>query len=501
MASAGKVSGVAGEVGEYLAMRCISWIAVSSKPQAEKESLKEQRASNQAVIDRLGGSTIAVLEVPGQSRYIVSFDVACDAIPAYNQLRDILDAKSADLLVCRDLSRLGRTTALIMQVISYCHRAGIAVYSLDAPPTSLDASKQAADEDALMMLAVEGALSQVEIIKLRQRNAVGMAGRTAAGRFYAKVPYGYRKVFSENGTGSYRVDEDAATVIRLIFSLHLKDKLGMTVIANRLNDMGYTSPTDIPWSGIAVTSIIDRAARYAGWAEANVRGNREYIAAPGNWEPIISQAEADEAISRRQSRAKRKRATKYLYRFSGCTYCSHCGSAMRARGVTSQATGEPILSYYCGNQNCQHRNGIPEARILEYLIAILRPLSTDDIPPAITTQAELEQARSELASLVEERGQLLSAYTRFEIITEDELGVGMDENSRRQSAMRKQINRLEVRAAEEIDVVARIERFRSVVTTGVDILKSDDIAAVNAWVRCHIRIHARDHGVEKIEYL
>ncbi len=482
-------------------MRCISWIAVSSKPQAEKESLKEQQASNQEVIDSLGGSTIAVLEVPGQSRNIVSFDVACKTTPAYNQLRAIIEVKSADLLVCRDLSRLGRTTALVMQVISYCHRAGIAIYSRVALPASLVAAEQAKDEGGIIMLALEGALSQVEVIKLRQRNTVGMAGRTMAGRFYAKVPYGYRKAFSENGTESYRVDEDAATVIRLIFSLYLKDKLGMTVIANRLNDMGYTSPTDIPWSGVAFTSIIDRAARYAGWAEANVRGSRQYTAAPGNWKPIISQEVADEAVSRRQNRAKQKRATKYLYRFSGCTYCSHCGSAMRSRGVTSRATGEPILSYYCGDQSCQHRNGIPEARILDSLLATLSGLSVEDIPPPITTQAELEQARSELASLVEERVQLLSAYTRFETITEDALGVGMDENSRRQSAMRKQITRLEVRAAGEIDLVARMERFRSVVTTGVDILKSDDIATANTWVGCRIRIYVLDHVVEKIEYI
>jgi len=60
---------------------------------------------------------------------------------------------------------------------------------------------------------------------------------------------------------------------------------------------------------------------------------------------------------------------------------------------------------------------------------------------------------------------------------------------------------LENQVAEETEVVAKLERFTSIVTAGLDVLKSDDIATVNAWVRSHIRIYVLGHVVEKIEYI
>jgi len=262
-------------------MRCISWVAVSSKAQVEKESPIEQRESNRLMIEALGGVEVAILEVPGQSREIISFEDACKRIEAYAQLRAMMDARSADLIVFRDMSRLGRTAALVNQVVSYCHEAGIAVYSRSAPPNSLIASEQAKSEGAIIMLSLEGALSQVEMMRLRERNIMGMAGRVKSGKFYNNIPYGYRKVHEPDGSETYAIVEPQAKTIRLIFRLYLEDDLGYLRIADYLNGLGIISPSGVSWTVKGTIKILGKALRYAGWAEGNKTGNRVYTDSAG----------------------------------------------------------------------------------------------------------------------------------------------------------------------------------------------------------------------------
>mgnify|MGYP001016390135 FL=1 len=92
--------------------RAISWVAVSSKPQFEKESPDEQRKENRVAADRIGAEIVAVLEVPGQSREYMEYTEAEANIGAYRQLREMLKAGAVDLLIARDMSRLGRRSAL-----------------------------------------------------------------------------------------------------------------------------------------------------------------------------------------------------------------------------------------------------------------------------------------------------------------------------------------------------------------------------------------------------
>lgn len=486
-------------------MRCLSWVAVSSKPQTEKESPTEQREENQKIIDALGGQTVAVLEVPGESREIIGFEDACQRIDAYAQLRAHIDAKDADLIVCRDLSRLGRTTALITQVVSYCHRAGIAIYSRAAPPSSLDAAEQAASEGATLMLALEGALSQTEMIKLRRRHEYGMTGRVKKGRFYARIPYGYVKIFDNQGNDTYAIDEAQAAVVRLIFSLYLERGMGTLRIASELNRQGHASPSGGEWHYSGIQGIIGRVQRYAGWAEGNVRGARQYIKAPGAWEPIITQEIADAVQRERKHReTARRNSTTFQYRFAKALYCSECGKRMWAGGET-RPDGSEYLNYYCGNRRCHKRNGIDERRVLEIVESDIASIDIDEmaLPPPPTDDSDklIALAEAELASLDTERARLLSAYTRLAAITEDDLTRGMDEIAQRQQAIERRIDELHERKRHNADQVGRMARLQTVVNIGLSILHSDDIPLVNAWIRRHLRIYIQDNEVERIDYL
>lgn len=123
----------------------ISWRAVSSRPQAETESLSEQHRLNLKTIDDNRGFLYAELEVPGISRTLDSFEEARELIPAYEQLWQIISTKPREqllILVARDRSRLGRTVALIESVARACNMAGIAIYPRSMPPLTVNPKEQ-----------------------------------------------------------------------------------------------------------------------------------------------------------------------------------------------------------------------------------------------------------------------------------------------------------------------------------------------------------------------
>ena len=71
--------------------RAISWVAVSSKPQAECESLKDQHRLNHAVVEALGWETFPDITVPGESRSFYRLDDPATYVAAYQELMDATD--------------------------------------------------------------------------------------------------------------------------------------------------------------------------------------------------------------------------------------------------------------------------------------------------------------------------------------------------------------------------------------------------------------------------
>ena len=89
-------------------LRCVSWTAVSSDPQAEKESLHDQKRLNHQLIENIGrhypgytAELVADLQVVG-TRSIVDIADAVEAYPdAYGELMRLLKGGDIDAIVCR----------------------------------------------------------------------------------------------------------------------------------------------------------------------------------------------------------------------------------------------------------------------------------------------------------------------------------------------------------------------------------------------------------------
>lgn len=299
-------------------LKCISWSAVSSRPQVDGESLTDQSNKNKSLIATLNGQCVADLVVPGESREILDLDTASAKIPAYAQLSAIIRNRDADLLVCQDLSRLGREASLIIQIVRLCQRNQIALYARSSPPSTLDARKQETDIAASLMLALESAMVRVEMINLRKRHDIGTRGRAKRGLFANKIPYGYLRKYRADGSEYYEIDPQPAQAIRYIYERYLHYGDSIETIADNLTRMGIPRPDgQTQWGKQSVRLLIWNADRYAGWAEINKRGDREYVRARGIWQPIIDEATAEAVHAEYQKRHAYRRGhtvNDYLYR-------------------------------------------------------------------------------------------------------------------------------------------------------------------------------------------
>lgn len=451
--------------------------------------------------------------MPGESREILDLDTASAKIPAYAQLSAIIRNRDADLLVCQDLSRLGREASLIIQIVRLCQRNQIALYARSSPPSTLDARKQETDIAASLMLALESAMVRVEMINLRKRHDIGTRGRAKRGLFASKIPYGYFRTFAEDGkTETYHVNHEQADALRYIFTQYLNGD-GLETIAANLTRLGIPRPDgQTQWGKQSVRLLIWNVDRYAGWAEINKRGDREYVRARGIWQPIIDEATAESVHAEYQKRHAYRRGhsvNDYLYR--GILICTSCATTMRAHTQTTRK-GTIIADYVCRNSDCTSRNYITENNVTPVLIAEIKRLSTqttiDTIQPAthrvaLPIASALESARTAHAETDNERARLIAAFSKGIITeddTEDDLETALYNLQYARLDLQTRITDLENQIAEAEHRSASVARLRTVADVGLQMLRGDKTAA-NQWLSKYLRIWIEDNKVLLFQYL
>lgn len=338
------------------APRFVSWVAVSSLPQAQKVSLREQKEINRRHIERHGGTLVADLEVPGESRDIDLFEEARERIPAYQQLHDLIKSGGFDVLVCLNRSRLGRTLALAETVAQLCRRARILIYETESPPDNLDFRDT---YDDLLLGAIKSAGAQREIAEIQRRHAMGMMGKFQRGEFLSKVPFGWRAEYDRQGKATIQVDEHAATIIRLVLvELFLDRGLGRPLIAEELNKRGYKTATGKAWTPYNAGKLFDMVWRYAGYAEINAWSkHRPYARAKGDFPPIITEDELHRILETRAARVGARGAVANTHRFSLMVWCTVCKKRMRLQQVFTRRKrlDGSVVSYRHVVAGCRHK--------------------------------------------------------------------------------------------------------------------------------------------------
>lgn len=254
-----------------------------------------------------------------------------------------------------------------------------------------------------------------------------MRGRIASvneGNFIGSIPpYGYDKV--KVGKSYTLVPNSEADTLRMIFELCANEKLGTTMIANRLNDLGIKPRKSSYWTNASVRDILHNPV-YIGKIRWNWRKtikkyeNGDIITSrpksdPDSWmivdgkhEPIITE-ELFQAVQQRFGNTPRSKASQELVNpFAGLIRCQ-CGKAMvqqaQRKGIRTRI--HCTNQKYCGNKSAACSD--LEQVIIEALNNMIADFKSrlDDNKPVYDLNSEIvSKLHKELNSLETQQNKL-----------------------------------------------------------------------------------------------
>ena len=149
-----------------------------------------------------------------------------------------------------------------------------------------------------------------------------MQRRALSGKGLGRPPYGYRN--GEDGT--LEIVKDEAPVVELIFRLYTKDRMGMRLIVQHLNERGITTRRGGNWNVVSIRDILKNTVYIGTYTRFGLR-------LPGTHEAIIPRdifRAAQDIVRERRPMGRVSRSEPYL--LSGIAFCESCGNKMM--GVT-----------------------------------------------------------------------------------------------------------------------------------------------------------------------
>ncbi len=254
----------------------------------------------------------------------------------------------------------------------------------------------------------------------------------------AFAPYGYIK--DPEDKNSLLVDEEAAQIVKSIFTWFVQDGMSKSAIAKKLNELGVPNPTayknrvqhfkyknpnsavnDGLWCGSLVRKIMinevytgsmvqgrHRVISYKVHTQVQVPEDEWYIV-PNTHEAIIDKTLFDKA-QLLHSRDTRTAPNKdQLYLFSGFLRCADCNKSMR-RQVTKN-----IVYYYC-------RTKIDKGQCTKHTIR--EEKLTQAVLDAIRIQINLVESLTDTLDAINQNATIKTESTRLSAmlkLREDEL--------------------------------------------------------------------------------
>lgn len=315
--------------------------------------------------------------------------------PAFMELMELAEAGQIETIIVKDHSRLGRNRLVVGQLLEEDFvRLGVRYIAImDNIDTKDGLSDFLPVQDWFNEMHAKNTSKKVRAVFQNK----GMSGKPLT----TVIPYGYKK--NEVNPDEWLVDEEAAEVVRRIFSLCV-DGYGPTQIANILFSEGIPTPTEywqsqgrktsalpvVPhkWAARTVADILERL-EYCGHT-VNFRSttrsfkDKTKIERPKEeWKIFESTHEAIinrdtwELVQELRSHKRRPNRTGEVSMFSGLLYCGDCGEKLYY-SVTNNYSREQAY-FFCSNYrkntaNCTAhyiREKVVYALVLESLRRVL----------------------------------------------------------------------------------------------------------------------------------
>jgi site-specific DNA recombinase len=337
---------------------CAIYARVSTEEQVKNTSLRGQLdACRQHAVSR--GYTVI-------KELAEDFSGARLDRPGLTELRDMAHSGEISALVVYEADRLSRKLGHLLLLQEEFDRLG-------AELLFVNSQDDTASPEGRMFFTMRGAFGEYEKEKITERFRLGKLRLAKQGKAISNtfLALGYT---IQNG--EYRIVEEEARLVRMIFEWAVRDRLSIRRIALRLTQMGArTKPGNTHWGASSVKNILDNPA-YAGTAYWNrhmsvmpkkrltrpdeTRKNEKTsktLRDTSEWIAIACPAIVSEELWRaaqKQLQANKERSprrTKRNYLLRGLIKCGLCGYGYYGRGSRGFAY------YYCGSRNTACRPG------------------------------------------------------------------------------------------------------------------------------------------------
>ncbi|MEA4896005.1 MAG: recombinase family protein [Oscillospiraceae bacterium] len=340
--------------------------------------------------------------------------------PDFKRLLEDIEKKKINMVVTKDLSRLGRDYILTGHYMErYFPEKGVRYISL---LDGIDTGVESTANDITPFRAIMNDMYAKDISKKirsvkrdKQRKGLFIGG---------KAIFGYMISLSEKNR--IVIDEKAAAIVRRVFGMAL-DGISCRQIACRLNEekiptpaayaelyTGHAGPYSGMWSAERISDML-RNETYIGnmvqgkSVKLNYKSRKSIRQARENWvvventhEPIIDKADFQKVQSMINSR-KQTRLRTYDFLLKGLIFCHECGYPLAVIN-RKNARGEDCLYFVCRTYQRFSRSGactchsIKEKTVTEAVTAKVHEAIQEYLPEEeliAAAENSLQKAREE----------------------------------------------------------------------------------------------------------
>ncbi|MBR5683639.1 MAG: recombinase family protein, partial [Ruminococcus sp.] len=287
------------------------------------------------------------------------------------ELETAVDEGKIDIVLVKDLSRLGRHRTQTALFIDHLRENNVKVYSVTE---GIDSTNENDD----MLIGFKQLFNDFYAKDISKKVRAGVRQKQKNAGLVETLPLGYLK---DKNTGIISIDEETAWIVREVFRLYI-DGYGLTTIAKKMNAEGIRSPDfyfnrklgdhkpDISkkylWVQTTVKRMLTNELYHGTLVNHKTVSSKIYktiTAVPDDeqyrhdnyCEPIIDETTWKQAQFMLEQRSKinpRSQCGRNIHRYAGIIKCAECGASLIAR--RRRWKDKEYVEYTC---NSNHRYG------------------------------------------------------------------------------------------------------------------------------------------------
>ena len=360
-------------------------------------------------------------------------------------------------------------------------------------PTQIAEPDQEFSTGRLFMDAFKRVQAQSEILKLKQRHALGMHARTRRGLHPGRIPFGWRKVSKDEPPVQ---DPREIATLRAMYDYYMRG-WGFARVAGYLNEREEYRPRHaVAWRYSTLPLILFNSfnAGVVTWGRVTAAGKHEPVFTPQEWTALLAER-------------KRRAGTrgKSAYPYSGIVRCRVCGYCMSAESHQPRPEGRRYTYYRCSSGSREktekrgpgHHTRVRIERIRAAVLAeaerLLDPaeLEAESQNYAVEERARLEKLQAELEVALKELNaevrRLLDAHTRWGRVSVEAFDEAMTEAAERQRELKQVLADTLATLSALPDPEVRAARLAELASDTTLVLDSEDVQEANAWLSRRIK--------------